>query len=204
MPEAGAVIEVRDAGMAFGARWIFRRLSFVLPQGETLAILGRNGRGKTTLLRALLGLQPWSEGGARIFGSAGYVPQSASVPFAYSVLDLVLTGRARHLGMFAVPGEADYRAARAALEALGMLGFEERQIDELSGGERQLVLTARAGFRMRCNDPGRADVLPRLPQSGRHPADDATRRKPEWPDGGLRFALSPTCYPCRRQSSADV
>ena len=92
MPEAGAVIEVRDAGMAFGARWIFRRLSFALPNGETLAILGRNGRGKTTLLRALLGLQPWSEGGARIFGSAGYVPQSASVPFAYSVLDLVLTG----------------------------------------------------------------------------------------------------------------
>ena len=138
------MIEVQDAGMAFGGRWIFRRLSFALPRGETLAILGRNGRGKTTLLRALLGLQPWSEGGARILGSTGYVPQSASVPFAYSVLDLVLTGRARHLGMFAVPGEADYRAARAALEALGMLGFEERQIDELSGGERQLVLIARA------------------------------------------------------------
>ena len=91
------MIEVQDAGMAFGARWIFRRLSFALPRGETLAILGRNGRGKTTLLRALLGLQRWSEGGARIGGSTGYVPQSASVPFAYSVLDLVLTGRARHL-----------------------------------------------------------------------------------------------------------
>lgn len=138
------MIEVQDAGMAFGGRWIFRRISFALPSGETLAILGRNGRGKTTLLRALLGLQPWSEGGARIHGSTGYVPQSASVPFAYSVLDLVLTGRARHLGMFQVPGEADYRAARAALEALGLLGFEERQIDELSGGERQLVLIARA------------------------------------------------------------
>ena len=163
MPEAGAVIEVQDAGMAFGARWIFRRLSFVLPQGETLAILGRNGRGKTTLLRALLGLQPWSEGGARIFGSAGYVPQSASVPFAYSVLDLVLTGRARHLGMFAVPGEADYRAARAALEALGMLGFEEapdRRVERRRAPARPD--RPRAGFRMRCDDPGRADVLTRL------------------------------------------
>ena len=120
------MIEVREAGMAFDERWIFRRLSFALPRGETLAILGRNGRGKTTLLRALLGLQPWSEGGARIGGSTGYVPQSASVPFAYSVLDLVLTGRVRHLGMFAVQGEADYRAARSALEALGLLGFEER------------------------------------------------------------------------------
>ena len=144
MPEAGGVIEVEDAGIAFGGRWIFRGLSFAMPSGQTLAILGRNGRGKTTLLRALLGLQPWSKGGARIPGSIGYVPQSASVPFAYSVLDLVLTGRARHLGMFAVPGEADYRAARAALEALGMLGFETSRIDELSGGERQLVLIARA------------------------------------------------------------
>jgi iron complex transport system ATP-binding protein len=138
------MIEVEDAGMAFGARWIFRRLSFAIPSGQTLAILGRNGRGKTTLLRALLGLQPWSEGGAKILGSIGYVPQSAGVPFAYSVLDLVLMGRARHLGMFAVPGEPDYRAARAALAALGMLGFEGRRIDELSGGERQLVLIARA------------------------------------------------------------
>jgi iron complex transport system ATP-binding protein len=138
------MIEVQAAGVAFGARWIFRRLSFALPGGETLAILGRNGRGKTTLLRALLGLQPWSEGGARIRGTIGYVPQSASVPFAYSVLDLVLMGRARRLGMFAVPGEADYRAARRALEALGMLDFEARRIDELSGGERQLVLIARA------------------------------------------------------------
>jgi iron complex transport system ATP-binding protein len=138
------MIEVQNAGIAFGARWIFRRLSFALPRGETLAILGRNGRGKTTLLRALLGLQRWSEGDARIGGSTGYVPQSASVPFAYSALDVVLTGRARHLGMFAVPRETDYRAARAALAGLGMLDFEERQIDELSGGERQLVLIARA------------------------------------------------------------
>ncbi len=83
-------------------------------------------------------------GARRFLGSIGYVPQSASVPFAYSVLDLVLMGRARHLGMFAVPGEPDYRAARAALEALDMLAFEGRRVDELSGGERQLVMIARA------------------------------------------------------------
>lgn len=144
MPGAGAVIEVEEAGVAFGGTWIFRHLSFTIPRGETLAILGRNGRGKTTLLRALLGLQRWSEGGARLAGAIGYVPQSANVPFAYSVLDIVLMGRARHLGMFAVPGEPDYRAARAALDTLGMLSFAARRIDELSGGERQLVLIARA------------------------------------------------------------
>jgi len=57
---------------------------------------------------------------------------------------VVLMGRARHLGMFAVPGERDYQAARAALDALGMLAFAPRRIDELSGGERQLILIARA------------------------------------------------------------
>ena len=138
------MIEVEGAGVAFGATWIFRRLSFTIARAETLAILGRNGRGKTTLLRALLGLQRWSEGAARIAGAIGYVPQSGSVPFAYSVLDVVLMGRARHLGMFAVPGERDYQAARAALDALGMLAFAPRRIDELSGGERQLILIARA------------------------------------------------------------
>jgi iron complex transport system ATP-binding protein len=144
MPKAGAVIEVEGAGVAFGETWIVRHLSFAIARGEILAVLGRNGQGKTTLLRALLGLQPLSEGTARIGGSVGYVPQRASLPFAYSVLDVVLMGRARHLGMFAAPGRADHAAARAALQALGMLGFATRRIDQLSGGEQQLVLIARA------------------------------------------------------------
>ena len=138
------MIEVEGAGVAFGETWIVRHLSFAIARGEILAVLGRNGQGKTTLLRALLGLQPLSEGTARIGGSVGYVPQRASLPFAYSVLDVVLMGRARHLGMFAAPGKADHAAARAALQALGMLGFATRRIDQLSGGEQQLVLIARA------------------------------------------------------------
>ena len=131
-------------GVTLGGRWIFRRLSFALARGEILVVLGRNGQGKTTLLRALQGLQPMAEGRAEVRGSIGYVPQRASVSFAYSVLDVVLMGRARHLGMFATPGEADYAAARAALEALGIPGFAARRIDQLSGGEQQLVLIARA------------------------------------------------------------
>jgi iron complex transport system ATP-binding protein len=138
------VIEVRDAGVAFGAKWVFRHLSLDLGAGEILAILGRNGQGKTTLLRGLVGLQSWSEGRAKIDGTLGYVPQSPTLPFAYSVLDIVLTGRARHVKMFAVPGRADREAARAALHALGISRFADRRIDELSGGERQLVLIARA------------------------------------------------------------
>ncbi len=138
------MIEVEDGGVSLGGRFVFRRLGFRLEAGQTLALLGRNGRGKTTLLRALLGLQRWSEGRARLDGSTGYVPQRTSTPFDFTVLEVVLTGRARHLGMLESPGVRDYRAAREALATLGMLDFEDRRIEELSGGERQLVFTARA------------------------------------------------------------
>lgn len=138
------MIDVEGAGAALGGRWIFRRLSFTVARGTTLVILGRNGQGKTTLLRALLGLRPLAEGRARIGGPVAYVPQNGNVPFAYTVLDVVLMGRARHVRMFTAPREVDYAAARAALETLGMLSFAPRRIDQLSGGERQLVLIARA------------------------------------------------------------
>ncbi len=130
--------------MALGGKFIFRHLSFRLEAGQTLALLGRNGRGKTTLLRALLGLQRWTEGRARLDGSTGYVPQRPGTPFDFTVLEVVLTGRARHLGMLESPGPADYEEARKALDDLGMLSFEHRRIEELSGGERQLVFIARA------------------------------------------------------------
>ena len=138
------MIRVEDAGVAFGGRWIFRNVSLALARGELLAILGRNGRGKTTLLRALLGLQHWSSGHSEVDGVIGFVPQAAETPFAYSVLDIVLMGRARHLRTFELPGAADYAAAREALAMLGLQDFEQRRIDEISGGERQLVMIARA------------------------------------------------------------
>jgi len=139
-----AMIRVEDAGVAFSGRWIFRNVSLALARGELLAILGRNGCGKTTLLRALLGLQPWSSGRSEVDGAIGFVPQAAEMPFAYSVLDIVLMGRARHLRTFELPGLADYTAAREALAMLGLQDFEQRRIDEISGGERQLVMIARA------------------------------------------------------------
>jgi iron complex transport system ATP-binding protein len=139
-----AMIRVVDAGVAFGGRWIFRNVSLALARGELLAILGRNGSGKTTLLRALLGLQPWSSGRSEVDGAIGFVPQAAEVPFAYSVFDIVLMGRARHLRTFQLPGPADFAAAREALAMLGLEDFEQRRIDEISGGERQLVMIARA------------------------------------------------------------
>jgi len=143
------MIHVENAGVAFGHRWIFRNVSLDLGPGELLAILGRNGRGKTTLLRCLLGLHAWSSGKSRVEGEMGFVPQIAETPFAYSVLDVVLMGRARHLRIFQLPRAIDYAAAREALALLGIGEFENRRIDEISGGERQLVMIARARLRQR-------------------------------------------------------
>lgn len=138
------MIEVEDCGVSLGGRFVFRDLGFRLAPGQTLALLGRNGRGKTTQLRALLGRQRWTEGRASLDRSTGYVPQRTTTPFDFTVLEVVLTGRARHLKMLESPGVRDHDAAREALAMLGMLDFEDRRIEELSGGERQLVFTARA------------------------------------------------------------
>lgn len=108
----------------------------LLGRGEVCAILGPNGRGKTTLLKCLLGLHRLKEGRMSLAGAAVYVPQTYGVAFSYSVLELVLMGRARHLGLFASPGLRDVEMAKRALERVDMSAFAERPLPSLSGGER--------------------------------------------------------------------
>lgn len=127
-----------------GKRWQFRDLDFELSAGEIVAILGPNGRGKSTLLRVLAGLQKPNSGDIRLNEQTGFVPQEFSGSFPYSVLDVVLMGRARHIGLFQTPRKADIDKAMAALDATGMADYAQRNIEALSGGERQLVLIARA------------------------------------------------------------
>lgn len=127
-----------------GAHWQFRDLDFTLAAGEVTAILGINGRGKSTLLRVLGGLQKPTSGAQALHPRTGFVPQDFSRSFPYTVLDVVLMGRARHVALFATPGKADIDMANAALEATGMADLAGRSIMSLSGGQRQLVLIARA------------------------------------------------------------
>lgn len=138
------MIRLQGAGLRRGARWIFRGLDLVLEPGRTLALLGPNGRGKTTLIRAAAGLLALDEGSREAPPVIGYVPQSVGAPAPYRVLDFVVMGRARRLGLFGSPGRADTLAAEAALERVGMAGFAARSVERLSGGERQLVMLARA------------------------------------------------------------
>jgi iron complex transport system ATP-binding protein len=120
-------------------------------------VLGPNGGGKTTLFRTLLGLLPPLSGAVLLEGQAiesmprgevarrvGYVPQGHAAPFAFSVREAVLMGRTAHISLFAAPGAADREAADRAIAMLGIEGLADRLVNELSGGERQLAMIARA------------------------------------------------------------
>lgn len=127
-----------------GRSWQFRELDFSVTDGEIVAVLGPNGRGKSTLLRVVAGLLRPTHGRLAATGAIGLVPQDFARSFPYTVLDIVLMGRARHVGLLRMPGKRDRDAARAALVTTGMADKAERDFDSLSGGERQLVLIARA------------------------------------------------------------
>lgn len=145
--------------LAFGypGREIGRDLSLRLSAGEALALLGPNGGGKTTLLKTLLGLLPALGGTIRVDGrplgsltareraqAMAYVPQAAASAFAFTARAVVLMGRTSRTGLLSAPSRADHAAADAALARMGIAHLAERPVTRLSGGERQLVLVARA------------------------------------------------------------
>jgi len=139
------VIDMENGGFRYnGGGWIFRSLSFTVGEGEILSILGPNGKGKTTLLKAIQGMLRLSEGSIARGGNVGYVPQIAAASFGYSVLDMVVMGRSRHLGLFTPPGKRDFAVAHRCLERLGLGSLADRPFRTLSGGERQMTLIARA------------------------------------------------------------
>jgi len=139
------MIRVHDAGHWFRQEnWLFRKLSVTFPAAHITAILGPNGCGKTTLLRAICGTLALKEGSIEIEGYAGFVPQALYADQAYTAIDMVLLGRSRYLGRFNVPGRKDKERAYQCLDEVGLLTVADQHYDRLSGGQRQLVLLARA------------------------------------------------------------
>lgn len=145
MADGGKAVAARGLGHAyFNGQWVFRGLDLSLPAGGAMAVLGPNGCGKTTLLRLVLGLTAPTEGSVTVSGRLAFVPQLFDAAFAYTALDMVLMGRARRIGLFAQPGRKDETAALAALDRVGMADRANRRFHDLSGGQRQMVILARA------------------------------------------------------------
>ena len=139
------VISFSDVGHAYRpGRFVFHNYSASVDKGEVFALLGPNGRGKTTLLKILLGALKPTEGSVSVKGHFAFVPQLFQVSFDYSCLDMVLMGRAKKIGLFSQPGSKDEDAALEGLARFGMADYANRPFHELSGGQRQLVIFARA------------------------------------------------------------
>jgi iron complex transport system ATP-binding protein len=159
----GAFALLQAVDISFGyetasaAADVIRGISCDIARGETVGILGPNGSGKTTLLKLMSGALSPRAGAVRLDGRPlsawprralarrlAVVPQSTSLTFDYSVLEVVLMGRYAHLGAFELEGPRDLAAASAALDATGVISFMTRPFRSLSGGEQQRVIIAAA------------------------------------------------------------
>ncbi len=152
------MLVVKDLRAGYGRdKEIVHGVSFGLCEGEFGCIIGANGCGKTTALKTILGLLPAMGGSITIDGKEtqrmsereramhfAYIPQTHKLPFPFVVRDVVLMGRTPYMGRIASTTKADRRIAFAALCQLSIEYLADRPYSELSGGQQQLVLIARA------------------------------------------------------------
>lgn len=148
---------VKNLACGYGDRVVISNINLVVEAGEIVCILGPNGVGKTTFFKTIQGFLSPKEGEVLLDGEAirhwdkkrlartlAYVPQTHSPPFPYKVRDVVVMGRTAHLNMFSVPGKEDYRLGEESMEKLGIAHLNNKIYSQISGGERQMVLIARA------------------------------------------------------------
>jgi len=151
------ILSLRNVGFRYDGRWTLKGIDLDIHRGEILGILGPNGSGKSTLLRLMDGLLVPKEGEVRfrdrplasrkrkgLAKEVAFVAQENAFRFTFSVLEVVLMGRAPHLGRLQFEGKRDIDIALHSLETMNALDLEDRSIHELSGGEKQRVLIARA------------------------------------------------------------
>lgn len=150
--------EIEHGSFSYDAdKTILRDVCIRLDDAEIMTVLGANGVGKTTLMKCMLGLIPWTVGRTMVDGEdirkmdhaalwrrISYVPQAKQTAFAYTVEEMVLLGRSAHLGLARQPRAEDRRIVRDCLEEIGIAHLKNKSISRISGGELQMTLIARA------------------------------------------------------------
>ena len=151
------MLKIDSLTVAYDDKVVLQNVSFDVQPGEILALIGPNGTGKSTLIRALSGVVPIASGQVSIDGQnlselsanqrakiMAVVPQARQLGGAFSVEQAVMMGRTPYLNWIGQESESDKAVVRLALEQTNLTGFADRQIAQLSGGEQQRVLLARA------------------------------------------------------------
>lgn len=152
-----AILEVSKLCVSYGKRRVLHEISFAVQAGEILALIGPNGAGKTTLIRAASGTLPIEAGQVQVSGrdvtqlkaadrarNLAVVPQARQLGGAYSVEQAVMMGRTAYMGWLGREGHEDRDVVAWALAQAQLTDYAQREIAELSGGEQQRVLLARA------------------------------------------------------------
>ena len=150
-------IKFENVSCGYNSKRVVSNLNLSIENGEAVCILGPNGIGKTTIFKAILQCCDIQEGTISFDGinlkamsnnelakCFAYVPQAKNYSYEFTVQDVVLMGRAIHIEKFKMPKEIDYEKVTSVLEKLELIDYKRKKYSELSGGEQQIVLLARA------------------------------------------------------------
>lgn len=152
----GAAIEVKNLSVRYHEKTVLRDASAVVPKGAICGLVGMNGAGKSTLFKAIMAAVPLEKGSVKLAGYTvktaqkkgivAYVPQTEAIDwnFPVSVRDVVMMGRYGFMNMLRRPGQKDVQAVDEALARVHLTDYADRQVGQLSGGQRKRVFVARA------------------------------------------------------------
>ncbi|AKJ07614.1 iron complex transport system ATP-binding protein [Archangium gephyra] len=151
------LLDIQGLSAGYGPAPVLRDVDCAVRAGELWVVLGPNGTGKSTLLKSVLGAMPWTRGRIHLLArergewearalarNVAWVPQGFEPAEGFSGLELVLMGRSPHLGLWGLTSASDEAVAREVLEELGVAYLAERSCEAMSGGERRMLLLARA------------------------------------------------------------
>jgi len=151
------MIKIKNLSFSYGDKEVLRDISLSIPKGDLCGLLGRNGSGKTTLFKCCLNLLKYKHGSIIIDDKKiedlsyrelskliAYLPQDHKVSFAWSVEEIILMGRSPHMRNILGLSSADYDRVADIMEFLGITQYSKASFNDLSGGERQLVMIGRA------------------------------------------------------------